>query len=143
LQPDTLPDTVTGRCYCGACSISAGQVLTAAYCHCIDCRRWTGAAVAGFAVVAAQTITLPEKATLLETNTGVQRWTCMDCGSPLAAAFDYLPEQVYLPLGIVDQATDIPPRLHAHADAMLPWLNISDALPREGRSARDSLNASH
>lgn len=71
---------------------------------------------------------------------GVQRWICHDCGSPLAARFDYLPGMIYVPLGILDQADQLPPDLHAHADCQLSWLHVADDLPRHVRSARDTLN---
>jgi hypothetical protein len=142
MPPDPTPEPLTGRCYCGASVISAGPALTASYCHCTDCRRWTGAPVAAFAAVAAETLVLPGNAALFDSGSGVQRWTCPACGSPLACAFDYLPGQVYLPLGVLDQADALPPRLHSHADAALPWLHISDDLPRAHASARASLNAS-
>ncbi|MEM6423293.1 MAG: GFA family protein, partial [Pseudomonadota bacterium] len=49
----------TGRCYCGAITLEATAApLTAAYCHCADCRRWTGAPVAAFAAFAADTVRL-------------------------------------------------------------------------------------
>ena len=41
---------------------------------------------------------------------GVERWNCPQCGSPLAATFDYLPGQVYVPFGILDQAAEIAAR---------------------------------
>ena len=73
-------------------------------------------------------------------NSGVKRWFCRACGSPLGAVFDYLPDQLYVPIGILDQATDLPPALHSHADSALPWLHFTDDLPREAASARDTLS---
>lgn len=70
---------------------------------------------------------------------GVTRWFCRACGAPLAATYDYLPGQIYVPLGVLDQAADLPPTLHSHAASRLPWLHIADDLPREDRSARDTL----
>ncbi len=141
MPSEPLPETISGRCYCGACILSGGPVLTVSYCHCADCRRWTGAPVAAFAAVQSNAVALPKNAHVFETGQGVRRWTCPDCGSPLAASFDYLPEHIYLPLGILDQAGALPPRLHSHARSALPWLHIADDLPREGASARDRLNA--
>ena len=31
-----------------------------------------------------------------------------------SAAFDYLPGQRCIPLGLIDQAAELPPELHAH-----------------------------
>ena len=70
---------------------------------------------------------------------GVDRWFCRACGSPLAARFDYLPGQVYVPIGVLDDAAAYPPTIHAHADARLPWLRIDDDLPRSHGSAREAL----
>lgn len=57
----------------------------------------------------------------------------------MTAAFDYLPGQVYVPLGILNDAATLPPALHAHADGALPWLDIRDDLPRSEGTARATL----
>lgn len=138
-----LSDTsgpITARCYCGASRLTLDKPpFTVAYCHCSDCRRWTGAPVAAFAAferadVIAQ---LPEQ---IPGAAGVERWTCPVCHGPLAAAFDYLPDQIYVPVGIIDQVDQLAPEMHSHADSALPWLHIQDDLPRAGASARDALN---
>ncbi|MEM7506678.1 MAG: GFA family protein [Pseudomonadota bacterium] len=131
---------LTGRCYCGATHIqSAAGPLTVAYCHCADCRRWTGAPVAAFAAVPAEDFTLDPDPGAHSATPGVDRWNCAKCGSPLAARFDYLPEQIYIPIGVIDQAADLPPALHSHADNCLPWLNLQDNLPRHSATARPAL----
>ncbi len=134
---------LTGRCYCGKVRlrIDAAPKLVA-HCHCSDCRRWTGAAVGTFAAFAASVLQadpgLPEP---LSIAPGVERWTCKACGSPLAARFDYLPGQVYVPIGLLDQADQMPASIECHHDARLPWLELAGARATEGGSARDSLNA--
>lgn len=57
------------------------------------------------------------------------------------ARFDYLPDQVYVPVGVLDQAKDLVPSTHCHMDAKLPWLHLTDGLPAESGSARDVLNS--
>ncbi|MEL7347769.1 MAG: GFA family protein [Pseudomonadota bacterium] len=134
---------ITGRCYCGAVRVEAAAApLTVAYCHCTDCRRWTGAPVAAFAAFDASAVQILPDPGPVTVVPGVDRWFCRICGSPLAARFDYLPGQIYVPLGILDQAAEIEPQMHAHADAQLPWLHLADGLPREAASARGALNAS-
>ncbi|WP_299375415.1 GFA family protein [uncultured Tateyamaria sp.] len=108
-----------------------------AYCHCGDCRRWTGAPVAAFAAFDTTGLDIP--GVDRSHAPGVRRWHCAACGSPLAAQFDYLPDQTYVPVGIFDQADLLQPALHSHADSALPWLHIADALPRAEASARDVL----
>ncbi len=117
------------------------QPQTVAHCHCTDCRRWTGGPVAAFAAFdrAALTATPPLGMPAVHT-VGVERWNCRACGSPLAAQFDYLPDQVYVPLGVIDQIDAMAPELHCHADAAPVWLHITDDLPRQTGSARATLN---
>ncbi len=136
-----MAETITGQCYCGAVSLAAdGPPEVVSYCHCDDCRRVTGAPVAAFAAFATDALHVtPALGAPISANPGVNRWFCHQCGSPLAATFDYLPGQVYVPLGLLDQADILPPKLHSHADKCLPWLQIKDDLPREHGSARDSL----
>lgn len=133
----------TARCYCGASRLRLDRApLTAAYCHCRDCRRWTGAPVGAFAAFLPAALSAdPPLGAGISLAPGVRRWNCPTCGSPLAARFDYLPRQVFIPLGIIDQADQIAPQNHCHAAAALPWLHLSDDLPRDASSARERLNA--
>lgn len=142
-QSHTPEPAITGRCYCGAVRLRARQMpQTVAYCHCSDCRRWTGAPIAAFAAFGKDDLDFtPALGAAFSATPGVKRWSCPDCGSPLAAWFDYLPGQIYVPLGLIDQADTLPPRLHSHADARLPWLHIADDLPRHDGTAGDSLTA--
>ena len=132
---------MTGRCYCGAQTISARaapQIVT--YCHYTDCRRVTGAPVAAFAAFDADDVRFDPPLGVPATPTpGVERWFCRECGSPVAARYDYLPGQVYVGLGLLDPAETLAPRLHAHAGNALPWLHIADDLPRAAGSSRDRL----
>lgn len=132
----------TGRCYCGRVALrSAAAPQIIAYCHCSDCRRWTGGPVGAFAAFPADALTAtPTLGAPFSAVEGVDRWSCADCGSPLAARFDYLPDQVYVPLGVLDQADALAPQMHCHNDARLPWLGIQDDLPCATGSGRDALN---
>jgi hypothetical protein len=113
--------------------------LTSAYCHCVDCRRVTGAPVTAFAAVAEGTVTLTGPVKKITAVPGVMREFCGDCGSPLTARFDYLPGHVYLPVGVMDDAEALAPRLHSHESSRLSWLHLTDDLPREKGSSRKVL----
>lgn len=136
--------TYTGRCYCGALclSIAADAPLTVAYCHCVDCRRWTGAPLPAFAAFPSDSVTAhPAFSAPLEQVLGVRRWVCVTCGSAMAAQFADLPGQTYVPLGVLDQVASLPPQVHCHMDAQVPWLHLDDGLPRHSASGRTDLNA--
>ncbi|WP_153768282.1 GFA family protein [Labrenzia sp. CE80] len=132
---------ITGRCYCGASTISANaQPSAIAYCHCADCRRVTGAPVSAFAAFDASAVTISSAALQKVTaNPGVTRTFCGSCGSPIAGSYDYLPGQTYISLGLLDQIDVLSPQMHAHADARPDWLCIKDDLPRFSSSSRDKL----
>ncbi|MCY4181154.1 MAG: GFA family protein [Litoreibacter sp.] len=130
------------RCYCGASHLSFSQEpLQVVYCHCDDCRRWTGAAAAVLAafdddsVRGVETIGAPRSFA-----EGVQRWNCPECGSPMMGRFDYVPGQSWVPLGVIEDASDLTPEFHCFADRRHPW--VDDAgLPGSNGSGRDTLNA--
>jgi hypothetical protein len=134
---------ITGRCYCGAILLRAKVApLVVSYCHCSDCRRATGAPVAAFAAFPAEAVSMiPDPGEPARVSPGVARWFCRGCGSPLASTYDYLPGQIYLSLGLLDQAADLPPSMHAHAASALPWLVLHDGLDRHASSSRVALNA--
>ncbi|MEM6661550.1 MAG: GFA family protein [Pseudomonadota bacterium] len=132
----------SGRCYCGAVVLTIhSEAETVTYCHCTDCRRLTGAPVAAFAAFPSGTVEVAPDPGRVSVTPGVRRRFCKTCGSALTAEFDYLPGQIYVPIGVLDNADDLAPRMHAHAEKCLPWLHISDDLPRAHGSARADLNA--
>lgn len=131
-----MPSDAVGRCYCGAHYVRATGFHTATYCHCSDGRRLTGAPVAAFGAYAKVEITPPVEPKSFSGGS-VTRWACPECGSALAATFDYLPDHTYVPLGTLDDPPA--PQLHSHAGSAVPWLHIDDDLPREDGSARETL----
>ncbi len=134
---------VTGRCYCGAIDLQSRiPPRTVTYCHCSDCRRVTGAPVAAFAAFdEADVLFRPDSGKRVEINPGVIRTFCANCGTPLTGRYDYLPGAVYIPVGVLDQASEYAPNLHSHESNRLSWMNIVDDCKRCPGSARDKLNA--
>ncbi|WP_299546922.1 GFA family protein [uncultured Tateyamaria sp.] len=139
-MPSDPTGPITARCYCGASRLTLDKPpFTVAYCHCDDCRRWTGAPVAAFAAFDRADV-IVQLRDAFRGAAGVERWTCPTCHAPLGSAFDYLPDQIYVPIGIIDQAEQLAPAMHSHAGSTLPWLHIDDDLPRSDASAREALN---
>ena len=112
-----------------------------AYCHCSDWRRSTGAPVAAFAAFDEAAV-LPDLPGHVLQIGGVRRWTCATCAAPLGAAFDDRPGQVYVPVGIIEEAGALAPERHSHHAARPGWLHIDDNLPRSGETARTDLPGS-
>ncbi|PLX36608.1 MAG: aldehyde-activating protein [Hyphomicrobiales bacterium] len=135
---------ITGRCYCGASTVRASAPPTRiSYCHCRDCRRFTGAPVAAFAAFAADAVSFsPNDGSVAPGADGVERTFCPQCGSPLAGRFDYLPGQVFVALGVLEQAEELVPEQHSYESHRLSWLHIEDDIERFDTSSRDRLNDS-
>lgn len=133
--------TYTGRCYCGMTTVRASQEpLTITYCHCADCRRFTGAPVAAFAAFDEAAVSFaPDDGKTVTVTPGATRSFCPDCGSPITGRYAYLPGQVYVAVGVFEQAERLAPRIHAHDRRRLPWLTIDDGLERCPASARSRL----
>lgn len=74
---------------------------------------------------------------------GVRRWFCRACGTPLAATYDYLPDQLYIPVGLFDQVNELPPQSHSHTGSRVAWVELDASLPQDTGSARDILKAAH
>ena len=110
--------------------------MTAAYCHCTDCRSATGAPVAAFAAVGEGTVTTTGPVKQIEATPGVQRQFCHICGAPLTASLPYLPGHVCVPVGVMDDPDDLAPNIRSHAASKLSWRHLSYDLPRETGSAR-------
>lgn len=137
-RADDKKTTRTGHCYCGASRVEvAGPPRTIAYCHCAECRRQSGAPVAAFAAFARDHVTAtPSDRPFASRKPDARRYFCPECGSPLWAEYDYVPGQLFVSVGLFDDACDLAPMLHAHADERLPWLRLSDDLPRIDGSSR-------
>ncbi len=135
------PSRISGRCYCGAIAVSATQApQVVAYCHCVDCRRASGAPVVAMAGFDEDAVTFtPNEGRAASVNPGVTRSFCGSCGSPLMSRFDYLPGQVYVPVGLLDQASELAPQVHSHDAQRLPWLRIADDLERFAGTSRTRL----
>jgi len=81
---------LTGQCFCGASTIVATQrPETVVYCHCIDCRRATGAPITAFAAFDAGAVTFtPNEGKSVSVVKGAARSFCEGCGSSLSGRYE-------------------------------------------------------
>ena len=140
---DHAETVLTGRCYCGATTFTTTQPPQAvAYCHCDDCRRATGGPVGAFAAFDEDAVKFtPDEGHKINAKPGATRTFCASCGSSLTGRYDYLPGQVYISVGVIDQAGEYAPQIHCHDSERLSWLHIDDDLERTSSSGRTKLNA--
>jgi hypothetical protein len=131
--------TMSGGCLCGAVRYSAaGAPKWASHCHCRDCRRAAGApyvTYVGFAT--GQVSWSGETRRRYESSPGVIRSYCDRCGTPLTYQGERWPDEVHILAGTLDDPAAIKPQIHVHVAEKVPWVHLSDGLPRYGRLPRD------
>lgn len=76
--------TFNGRCYCGAVTIRvAGEPAGAGYCHCKNCRSWSGGPVNAFTLWPTDAVEVTQGEDQIgeyhETEQSYRQW-CKTCG---------------------------------------------------------------
>lgn len=138
--------SITGRCYCGAVRFEAWtEPTTVCVCHCEDCRRATGGPATAVAAFQDDDVAFTSNvARYTPPAGGVERTFCSTCGTSLAFRGDYVPGQIYVHIGILDDAEQFRPDVESFTRERLPWLHvdgIDGRLLRFSGTARDGLNA--
>lgn len=135
-------DGGTGRCLCGAVRYRFdGAPNWSAHCHCETCRRATSAPMVSFFAVSHDRITWSGIAPqLYESSPGIFRSFCPRCGSPLTYQNDIRTGEIDLYATTLDDPSAFAPGLHVFWNERLPWLHISDDLPKH-EAARQMASA--
>ncbi|WP_027053778.1 GFA family protein [Mesorhizobium erdmanii] len=120
-----------GGCRCGAVRFEASaEPHHVSYCHCGDCRRASGAPVSAFVGFPVDKVMFTGKSLKMYENGPVTRSFCAICGSPIAYVDDRLEDDIYFMLGAMDMPAAFTPTQHAYVGEQLPFLHMSDDLPR-------------
>lgn len=122
-----------GQCLCGAVKLHTDAApIRAMHCHCSMCRRHSGAAFLTYVLFPASAVHFTGKPPVAYKSSDVARRShCGNCGSPVSFVYETEPENIYIPVGILDQAASVIPSEHWYADCMLPWVHLDDGLPRQ------------
>ncbi len=124
---------IRGRCLCGAVEYTVpDDLLYAGYCHCSDCRRFSGSAFsaygglpkAGFRVLKGQ-----DDITHYQKSENTVLGFCRICGSSLYAD---KPNRgmIHIRLGTLGQAPGLLPQTHSYVGSKAAWFEIRDELPQ-------------
>lgn len=128
---------ITGRCLCGAVTYtSLGPVLWAGHCHCASCRRATASPMTSFFGVPRDGVVwIGEMGAHFTSNGKVRRQFCATCGTQMTYQFDGWPDETHLYAATLDDPAQFQPTAHFHYAEKLPWLHITDDLPKYPGSA--------
>lgn len=123
-----------GSCLCrGVCYEVAVPPVYTAYCHCSQCRKFSGSAFSAFAGVPLQSLTITQGADLVvyyEKTPQTSLAHCVRCGSSLFAR-KQAAGMAHVRLGTVDCDFPFRPLAHLHVSSKASWYSIpNDGLPR-------------
>ena len=121
----------TGSCRCGAVQFAvSAEPFHVSYCHCMDCRKASGAPVSAFVGFPSDQVAIEGDTLAVFQNGPVRRSFCNRCGTPIAYMDDRLQNQTYFTLGAMDSPAMYKPTLHSHVRSQLAYLHMPDGLPR-------------
>lgn len=125
---------INGRCLCGSVSIEIdGCLHSPRYCHCANCRKFSGAAYAAWALARTDELTIVPSdpdVTRYHAGGGGLRVFCSSCGSPLWFEPAGLPQFRGIPLGLIDEGEVAKPQMHVWTRSKLAWVSTADDLPQ-------------
>jgi hypothetical protein len=133
-----------GRCLCGAIEyVVPDDLKYAGFCHCSECRQFSGSAFSAFGGVSKSAFRVVKGAENIKHYKKTEDTIlgfCSICGSSLYAE---KPKKgmVHLRLGTLADAPSLKPQTHSFVGSMAPWYEIKDDLP-QFEAARPAGNAS-
>jgi hypothetical protein len=110
----------------------AGAIHSPRYCHCANCRKFSGTASAAWGLVATSELSVVREDTppTRYDSGGGSRVFCAVCGSPLWFEPAGRAQLRGIPLGVSD-AGDVPvPSMHVWTRSKVPWSSIADHAPQ-------------
>ena len=129
------PTQASGACLCGELRFSFDLPSKwVAHCHCSLCRRAHGAAFVTWIGVHSQGFRLDDPQQRLHwyaSSEGARRGFCANCGSTLFFESARWPGETHIVLANVDTPVDRTPQAHVFFDTHVPWVELSDSLPRK------------
>jgi len=126
---------IRGSCACAGIRFEIDEVRSLTHCHCVNCRKLTGASFATYAHVDKAKFRLlagDDLMTRYESAPRSFRAFCRVCGSLAPGQAPYLPT-VSVPAGLLDDDPLVRPRLHVFTSSKAPWWEINDELPQHAR----------
>jgi Uncharacterized conserved protein len=117
---------------CGAIRYQIeGEARRITHCHCIHCRRSSGAAFVTWIQFNPSDFKITSGVPCqYESRPRVTRQFCGKCGSQLTYQDAEEPHKIDVTACSLDNVGAISPDDHVWCDRMVPWLKISDELPR-------------
>jgi hypothetical protein len=121
-----------GGCHCGAVRYEArGEPFEPALCHCVDCRRVSGApALAWFTVLARDFSYTGAAPARYVSSDRAMREFCNRCGAQITfIQNDMAGRQIDVTTASLDAPEAVPPAQNIFVHSRIAWMRTIDALP--------------
>lgn len=127
--------TIPGGCLCGAVRYEAtGEPYDVSHCHCVDCRRSSGAAFVTWASFRRPEFRFSRGEPRIVHWAGRLRSFCPTCGTPLTFMASPQAEEVDVTVCSFDHPEKVSPGGHTWVEDRLPWVQLADDLPTYGQA---------
>lgn len=124
-----------GRCLCGAVTFTASLPSKwVAHCHCTLCQRAHGAAFvtwAGFETDKVHIVAPAGAVKWFASPAGGERAFCASCGSSMFFRSKQWPGELHVARALFTSPLDREPQAHVYYDTHVPWIGLTDDLPRK------------
>jgi hypothetical protein len=128
-------NSIQGGCLCGAVKYEAsGRPCHITHCHCVDCRRSSGAAFVTWASFRQAEFRFTKGQPRVLSWAGRLRSFCTACGTPLTFMSTPQGDEVDVTVCSFDQPDAVSPADHTWVDDRLPWIRLADELPVYGQN---------
>lgn len=123
--------SLEGGCLCGELRYRVGEPIDAGYCHCRLCQRSSGAPVLAWASFRGDSFAWlkGEPATYPSSEHG-RRDFCAHCGTQIGFRDERTRARIDVNMATLDDPSAIEPEYHTWIGSRVPWMEISDNLPR-------------
>ena len=131
-----MSKTITGGCLCGDIRYECqGEPLHSIICHCTDCRRFTGSAIATELFYPKESFRLLSGtpsgyAVLAESGNSIERQFCGKCGASLFAVLDSYPDLISVTAGTLDDKTVFKPDCQVWTRSRMDAIRVNDDLEK-------------
>ena len=135
-----------GRCLCGAIAYEIeGGPIDVWHCHCLSCRRHTGAPVATYAIFEAGQVTFTKgRRGIFNSSPGIRRGFCGTCGTPLTWEGDVQGQCIIqFHISTLEDPDAFAPSFHWHDKERIAWFDVADDLPRYTTSPEGNAPCRH
>jgi hypothetical protein len=128
---------IAGSCLCRSIRYrSDAQPMMIAVCHCENCQRQSGTALAIVVGVPAGSIKFDGEENLAtfvdrgESGKPVNRRFCKKCGSPIVSIVEMMPDLIFIKAGTLDDKSWLRPTMHVWCESAQPWVQIPAEMTR-------------